>query len=229
MRVLIVGAGLAGVNLARVLAGVGHTVALLDRDPTIATRGFVEHGLATLVGDGTDPRVLADADVGHADVVAAMLRRDADNLAVAAIARNQGAKRILARMRDPEYRAIYAQAGIDQVFGEVETLVGALSVAIEHPRIRHSMVLGTGDSIAFEIAVPERARNAGKMVREVGAHPAFPRGVVIAGIAALDGEVVVPRGDAVVRGGDVVLLVARSKDVTAAIDFFAEPAEAKER
>src|SRR5690606_33417113 len=103
------------------------------RDAAIATRGFVEHGLATLVGDGTDPRVLRDADVGHADVVAAMLRRDADNLAVAAIARNEGARRILARMRDPEYRAIYAQAGIDQVFGEVETLVGALSVAIEHP------------------------------------------------------------------------------------------------
>ena len=222
MRVLIVGAGLAGVNLARVLARAGHSVTLLDRDAAIATRGFVEHGLATLVGDGTDPRVLRDADVGHADIVAAMLRRDADNLAVAAIARNEGAQRILARMRDPEYRSIYAQAGIDQVFGEVETLVGALSVAIEHPRIRHSMVLGTGDSIAFEIAVPERAQNAGKTVREVGAHPAFPRGVVIAGIAATDGEVIVPRGDAVVRGGDVVLLVAHSKDVAAAIDFFSE-------
>jgi trk system potassium uptake protein TrkA len=219
---LIVGAGLAGINLARVLGSAGHAVTLLDRDPTIASRGFVEHGLATIVGDGTDPRVLRDADVGAADVVAAMLRRDADNLAVGAIARSHGAKRILARMRDPAYRSIYASAGIDQVFGEIETLVGALSVAIEHPRVRHSMVLGSGDSIAFEIAVPEKAVTAGKTVREVGSHPAFPRGAVIAGIAATDGEVIVPRGDAVVRAGDVVLLVARSKDVAAAIDFFAE-------
>jgi trk system potassium uptake protein TrkA len=221
VRILIVGAGLAGTNLARVLAGAGHLVTLVDREASIASRGFVEHGLAVIVGDGTDPRVLSEADVGRADVVAAMLRRDADNLAVAAIARSEGAGRILARLRDPAYRSIYASAGIDQVFGEIETMVGALSVAIEHPRVRHSMVLGSGDSIAFEIMVPEHARNAGKTVRDVGMDKSFPRGAVIAGIAPPNGEVIVPRGDAVVNGGDVVLLVAHAADVAKAIDFFA--------
>jgi trk system potassium uptake protein TrkA len=221
MRIVIVGAGLAGTNLGSELGNAGHAVTLVDRDQVIASRGFVEHGLATIVGDGTDPRVLREADVGRADVVAAMLRRDADNLAVASIARDAGARRILARLRDPAYRAIYASAGIDQVFGEVETMVGALTIAIEHPRVRHSMVLGSGDSIAFEIEVPVRATNAGKTVREMGAHPDFPRGAVIAGIATPDGQVQVPRGDAVVRGGDVVLLVARRNDVAKAIEYFA--------
>lgn len=220
MRIVIVGAGLAGTNLARVLAADGHAVTLIDRDATLALRGFTEYGLATIVGDGTDPRVLREADVGRADVVAAMLRRDADNLAVGAIARSQGARRILARLRDPDYRSIYASSAIDQVFGEIETMVGALSVAIEHPRVRHSMVLGSGDSIAFEIAVPDTAANAGKTVRDMGAHPRFPRGALIAGIAGADGQVVVPRGEAVVHAGDVVLLVARREDVAAAIDFF---------
>jgi trk system potassium uptake protein len=221
MRIVIVGAGLAGTNLASELGNAGHAVTLVDRDSAIAARGFVEHGLATIVGDGTDPRVLREADVGRADVVAAMLRRDADNLAVASIARNAGARRILARLRDPAYRAVYASAGIDQVFGEVETMVGALTIAIEHPRVRHSMVLGSGDSIAFEIEVPPRATNAGKTVRDMGAHADFPRGAVIAGIATPDGQVQVPRGDAVVRGGDIVLLVARRNDVAKAIEYFA--------
>lgn len=225
MRIVIVGAGLAGTNLARELGAAGHAVTLIDRDSMIAERGFVEHGLATIVGDGTDPRVLRDADVGRADVVAAMLRRDADNLAVGSIARSEGARRILARLRDPGYRGIYANAGIDQVFGEVETMVGALSVAIEHPRVRHSMVLGRGDSIAFEIEVQAVAATTGNTVREIGSHPAFPRGAVIAGIAAADGDVRVPRGDAVVRVGDVVLLVARRNDVAMAIDFFARGPE----
>ena len=124
-------------------------------------------------------------------------------------------------MRDPDYRSIYASAGIDQVFGEIETMVGALIVAIEHPRVRHSMVLGRGDSIAFEIEVPETAGQAGKTVRELGTHPAFPRGALIAGIEGTDGRVTVPRGEAIVNAGDVVLLVARRSDVAAAIDFFA--------
>lgn len=219
MRVIIVGGGLAGTNLALALGRAGHTVTLVDRETSIASRGFAEHGLATIVGDGTDPRVLADADVGKADVIAAMLRRDADNLAVAAISRVLGARRILARLRDPSYRPIYAREGIDQVFGEIETMVGALSVAIEHPRVRHSMVLGTGDSIAFEIVVPERAEIAGRSVREIGTSREFPRGAVIAGIATENGSVEAPRGDSVVRGGHAVLLVSRREDVATTIDL----------
>lgn len=219
MRIVIVGGGLAGTNLAITLGGAGHTVTLVDRDAAVASRGFTAHGLATIIGDGTQPRVLADADAGRADVVAAMLRRDADNLAVAAVARQMGAKRILARLRDPEYRAVYAAAGIDQVFGEIDTMVGALVVAIEHPRVRHSMVLGTGDSIAFEIVVPEGATMAGRTVREIGTSPDFPRGAVIAGIAADDGSVEAPRGDSVVRGGHAILLMSRRADMAAAIDL----------
>ena len=218
MRVVIVGGGLAGTKLAHVLVGDGHLVTLVDRDAAVAERGFTEHGIATIVGDGTEPRILGDADAGRADVVAAMLRRDADNLAVAAIARSLGASRILARLRDPAYRAIYSSAGIDQVFGEVETMVGALSIAIEHPRVRHSMVLGKGDSIAFEIVIPREAAIAGQTVRDLGTSADFPRGAIIAGIAPSNGSVVVPRGDALVRGGDAVLLVARREDVAVAID-----------
>jgi trk system potassium uptake protein TrkA len=218
MRILIVGGGLAGSSLAQVLAGDGHRVTLIDRDGGVASRAL-EHGLAAIVGDGTEPRVLREADVGRADVVAAMLRRDADNLAVAAIARAEGARRILARLRDPDYRRVYADAGIDQVFSEIETMVGALSVAIEHPGVSHSMVLGKGESIAFEIAVPRGARFACKNVRELGTAEGFPRGAIIAGIAPPDGAVVVPRGDAKVQEGDAVLVVARKDDVATAIDF----------
>lgn len=224
MRVVIVGGGLAGTNLAVTLGRGGHDVTLIDREAATASRGFSEHGLATILGDGTDPRVLAAADVKRADVVAAMLRRDADNLAVAAIARSFGAKRILARLRDPSYRQIYAGAGIDQVFGEIETMVGALSVAIEHPRVRHSMVLGTGDSIAFEIVVPEGAEVAGRTVREIGTSTEFPRGAVIAGIALANGSVVAPRGDSVVHGGHAILLVARRDDVQSTIELLSRSA-----
>lgn len=224
MRVIIVGGGLAGTNLAHSLGHAGHTVTLVDRDPVVAARGFTEHGLVVIAGDGTDPRVLADADVASADVVAAMLRRDADNLAVAAIARTQGTKRILVRLRDPAYRAIYLRAGIDQVFGEIETMVGALGTAIEYPRVRHSMVLGSGDSIAFEIVVPEDAAVAGRTVRDVGTSKDFPRGAVIAGIADEQGSITAPRGDSVIRGGRPLLLVARRQDVRATIDLLTESA-----
>ncbi len=225
MRVIIVGGGLAGTNLAQVLVEDGHQVTLIDRDPAVASRAFSERGLATIVGDATDPSVLREADAGRADVVAAMLRRDADNVAVASIARTQGARRLLARLRDPGYRQVYASVGIDQVFGEIETMVGALRVAIEHPRVRHSMVLGQGDSIAFEIVVPEQASVAGLTLRELGASKDFPRGAIIAGIAPQNAPVVIPRGDSIVQGGDAVLLVAGRDVVASVIDFLTATAD----
>lgn len=216
MRVTVVGGGLAGTNLAHALGRAGHTVTLVDKDPTVASRGFAEHGLMVIVGDGTDPRVLSEADVGRADVVAAMLRRDADNLAVAAIARAFGAGRILARLRDPSYRAIYQRSEIDEVFGEIETMVAALTVAVEHPQVRHSMVLGSGDTIAFELVVPENAAVAGKTVRDLAQSMAFPRGAIVAGVGTESG-MEAPRGDSVIHAGQPILVVARRSDVASSI------------
>lgn len=224
MRIVIVGGGLAGSELAIALGRDGHAVTLVDRDPEVARRRFEEQGLTMQVGDATDPRVLERASVGRADVVAAMLRRDADNLAVASIARALGAGRVLARLREQAYRPIYARAGIDQVFGEVETMVGALGVAIQHPRVRHSMALGAGRTIAFDVEVGASSWAAGKTVREIGTARGFPRGAVIAGILAPSGEFEAPRGDSVVPSGSSLLVVARAEEVGPTIALLA-PAE----
>ncbi|MCZ7683867.1 MAG: NAD-binding protein, partial [Sandaracinaceae bacterium] len=66
MRVIIVGGGVAGTELAHVLADDGHAVTLIDASPEVAKRGFTEHGITTFVGDGTEPRVLREADAGRA-------------------------------------------------------------------------------------------------------------------------------------------------------------------
>jgi trk system potassium uptake protein TrkA len=219
VRVVIVGAGRAGISLAAQLSRAGHRVVVIERDEATARRAFEQFGLVTLTGDATDAALLREADVATADVVAAMLRRDADNLAVALLAREFGARRVMVRMRDVAYRGVYGAAGVQEVLSEIDELVGALATAVEHPRVRHSMVLGAGESVAFELVVPTAATVAGKTVREIGGDPKFPRDCVFAGVGDVRGAIVVPRGDAVVLGGAAVLLVARRDEVAAAIAF----------
>src|SRR5262245_10791279 len=103
MRVIIAGAGHAGLAVAAYLRAEGHDVVVLDRDAAAARQAFEEHGLVALCGDATSARLLADAEVSRAAVVVAMLRRDADNLAFAILARAAGAQRVMVRMRQPEY------------------------------------------------------------------------------------------------------------------------------
>ena len=115
MRIVIVGAGRAGLEVATHLTRVGHHVTIIDHDEAVTRRASEQHGLVALCGDATVAAVLEEADITQSDVVVAMLRRDADNLAVALLARSAGVSRVMVRMRDNAYRSVYAAAGIDRL------------------------------------------------------------------------------------------------------------------
>ncbi|MFT3772912.1 MAG: TrkA family potassium uptake protein [Minicystis sp.] len=220
MRVVIAGAGHAGLSVAAHLLRSGHDVTVIDRDEASARQASEQHGLVALAGDATSARVLKDARLAGADVVVAMLRRDADNLAVALLAREGGVRRVMVRMRDTEYRNVYLAAGVHRILSETDVLIGAFATAIEHEAVRHSMVLGAGESLAFEIVVPPEARVVGRTVRDIAAHSAFPPSCVFAGLSEDGGAVEVPRGSSVITAGMALLLVVRQEDLSKAIQFF---------
>lgn len=222
MRIVIAGAGRGGLNLAVHLQRSGHTIAIVERDTTIAQRAFEQSGIVAFSGDATDVAVLKQAEPARADVVIAMLHRDADNLAVAALARSMGARRVMVRMRDPEYRAVYESAGVNQILSETEILVGALATAIEFEAVRHSMVLGAGEAIAIEIEIPAGAWVVGRSVSTVATDVRFPSSCVIAGMA-LGGAVQAPRGATVIEEGVQLLVVSSRSDLPATLQFFLGP------
>ncbi|MBX3191265.1 MAG: TrkA family potassium uptake protein [Labilithrix sp.] len=219
MRILIAGAGRGGLSLAVHLQQLGNDVMIVERDAAVAKRASEEHGIVAFAGDASDSSVLKQTDPARRDAVLAMLNRDADNLAVAMLARSLGARRVIVRMRDPEYREVYEAAGISQILSETEVLIGALATAIEYEAVRHSMVLGSGEAIAVELKIPERAWVVGRAVSEVAAHTAFPRSCVIAGMTHA-GAVSAPRGASVVEAGMQLLLVTARADLPDAIAFF---------
>jgi trk system potassium uptake protein TrkA len=219
MRVFIAGAGQAGVSVALHLAELGHAVSVLDRDPQRARRVFEQHGLVALSGDATDAALLRQAEVGRADVAVAMLDRDADNLAVALLARDLGAKRVMVRMRDVDYRGAYQFAGVHRILSETEILVGALATAIEHEAVNHAMLLGGGESVAFELTIPRDAAVVGQTVSEIAAHPDFPSSCVFAALFDKAG-MQSPRGASLVSAEQEVLLVSRRAEMPRVVEFF---------
>lgn len=220
MRVLITGAGRLAVNVATHLRGAGHHVTIVDTDPARARIAFENHGLVALVGDATEANTLRDADLERADILVAMLPRDADNLAVAVQARTQGVKRVLVRMRDPSYQKFFERVGVERILSETDVVIGAFATAIEHEAVHHAMPLGAGHSFAFELVVPIGSAVEGQTVMDVAANPAFPRTCVFAGMYLPNGAVEAPRGSSVLVGGQSVLLVARREDLALVVAFF---------
>lgn len=213
MRILIAGAGRAGLSVAAYLTTAGHQVTVIDRDPLVCARAKDQLGIVALIGDAADAAILSEAEVRHAEAVVAMLHRDADNLAVASLAKLAKVPRVMVRMRDPDYRPVYLSAGVDRILSETEIFIGALAAAIEHEAVRHAMLLGNGESVAFEVLIPEVSKIVGKTISEIAAMPEFPKSCVFAGLYEPDGSVEGPRGASVIRGGMTVLIVARRDEV----------------
>ena len=224
MKILIVGAGRSGLEVATQLSRIGHAVTTVDSDPLVTRRATEQFGLVAITGDATTAEVLDDAGIGRMDVVVAMLRRDADNLAVSLLARAAGVERVMARMRDNGYRSVYAGAGIDRVLSETDLITGAITTAVEHDAIRHAMLLGDGGAIAFELTIPAGSVGAGRTVMELAARQDFPKSVVFAALYREGGQVEAPRGSSVVDAGTTVLLVAQRDEVSHAITALTAPA-----
>ncbi len=223
MKVLIVGAGRAGLQVAIQLSRIGHAVTIVDTDAAVTRRASEQFGLVAIVGDATTAEVLDDAAIGRMDIAVAMLRRDADNRAVSLLARAAGVERVMVRMRDNAYRSVYANAGIDRVLSETDLITGAITTAVEHDAIRHAMLIGDGAALAFELTIPAGSVGAGHSVMELAARPDFPKSGVFAALYRQGGGVEAPRGSSVVDAGTTVLLVAQRGDVSGAVMALTRP------
>ena len=96
---IIVGYGLAGRYLARVLTAAGITCAVVDQNPELVRRAR-EDGITVVYGDGTQPAVLEHVRLREARTIVFAIASPADERRGVAVARNLSrAVRIVVRTR----------------------------------------------------------------------------------------------------------------------------------
>lgn len=136
MRALIVGAGEVGWYLASRLAREGHEVIVLDQDRDLLVRRARSGAdVRCERADANSPRDLAEHRAGEADLFVAVTASDATNLLACLLAREQGAPRTMARVRDADYYApgedtVAGTLGIDLLVSPELAAVGDLESAL---------------------------------------------------------------------------------------------------
>src|SRR5512147_3153292 len=75
------------------------------------------------------------------------------------------------------------------------------------------MRVGKGDIAAFEVAIPVGSPVDGQRVSAIVRRPDFPRRCVFIGVEGASGEVEVPVGDTVIKGGTNLILAAHRPDL----------------
>ena len=113
MKVLIMGCGRTGAQLAAMLDAEGHQVTILDLDDYSFRRLPSEFSGTAIVGDGTDNESLKKAGIQEADAFIALTQGDNRNIMAAQMAKHiYRVPKVLLRIYDPLRRELYNNLGL---------------------------------------------------------------------------------------------------------------------
>ena len=115
MYIIITGGGMVGGGLLRMLLDNKHDVVLIEQDKETCDRLYAETGVVAINAGATNIEALNEAGISKADVLVATTGKDADNLAVAILAKSFEVPQIIVRMRDPAYKNAYIVAGVHSI------------------------------------------------------------------------------------------------------------------
>jgi len=206
MRVIIVGCGRVGANLANALSAERHNVVVIDRNPLSFGRLSREFNGQMLTGVGFDREILQKADIEGADALAATTDSDNVNIVVAVTAKETfKVPRVVARIYDPEAAEIYRREGIPTV---TPTLLAAntMKAMIAHPQLVILSALGSGEVkiVEAEVTKPVVGRTLQDLI--------IPGESMIHAIVRR-GQATIPRADTRLEAGDVLHITVTTRAI----------------
>jgi trk system potassium uptake protein TrkA len=165
MKVIIIGCGRVGEQLARLLVDEGHQVSVIDYDSSALDRLGPGFKGQRIVGVGFDRDVLMKAGIEQADAFAAASSSDNANIVAARIAHNIfHVPRVVARLFDPQRAEIYRRLGmltISSTTWGAERLREVLTCAELDPIIS----FGSGEVSLVNVDIPSHL--VGRMVKDL--------------------------------------------------------------
>ncbi len=114
MKIVIMGCGRVGAQVAGLLDADGHKVTILDTDAYSFRRLSPTFGGTALIGNGIDEEALKRAGIEEADVFAALTQGDNRNVMATQIAKHIfNVPRVICRIYDPLRQELYDTLGIE--------------------------------------------------------------------------------------------------------------------
>jgi trk system potassium uptake protein TrkA len=214
VKIVIIGAGEVGYNLAMKLSKESHDVVVIDHDPEKVRHIQETLDVKSLLGKGSSPGVLKEAGIEEAEMVIAVTDSDEINMVVCLIAGTQSKipKRI-ARIRNLEYTRetqIFDEHHLDIdlcINPEMET-AGTIVRLIENPGSADFAEFAEGKVELLGVKIEEDSYVVGKKLRELRAvRDMFPDLKVLIVAISRDDRIVIPHGDETIFAVDILYAV----------------------
>jgi len=201
MYIVVVGVGKVGFFLAKRLLQGKHSVSVIDRDKALCEETAKELGALVINGDGCDPRILEEAGIERADVLAAVTGDDEDNLIICQLAKERfGVQRTVGRVNNPDNEHTFSELGIDVPVNSTNIIAKIIEEEVSFSDFVNLMSFKRGKLAIVRLDLPQDSPVINKELKGVE----LPPDSVLVSIVRGE-EVIVPKGTTVLRAGDDVI------------------------
>ncbi|HLG29601.1 MAG TPA: NAD-binding protein, partial [Candidatus Brocadiales bacterium] len=172
MKILIVGAGAVGLNLARQLSNEAHDISIVEQDVALVRKISDKLDALIVTGNATSKSTLEAAGIQDVDMVLAVTDSDETNIIVCLIAHTYGVKTKIARVRNEEFAAIKSLQKddlfhVDYMVSPEQITVDSIIKIIETPGSIYVADFAVGDILLRGFHVPADAPIVGKKIRQI--------------------------------------------------------------
>lgn len=203
MRVAIAGAGAVGRSIAQELLDNGHTVLLIDREPT-SIRSDVVPEAQWLLADACELSSLEEAHLESCDVVIASTGDDKANLVISLLAKTEfSVPRTVARVNHPSNEWLFGESwGVDVAVSTPRLMASLVEEAVTVGDLVRLFTFRQSNTNLVELTMPGDSPFVGRSVRDVQ----WPHDVVLVAILR-DNSIQTPDSDRSLEAGDELLFV----------------------
>lgn len=209
MRIVIIGCGKIGGTLAGMLSGEGHEIIAVDNDRAVADAMGDLYDVMGVHGNGASLEVQKEAQVARADLVVATTAVDEANILICILARRLGAKRTIARVRNPEYSEqlefLREDIGLSMHINPEQAAADEVFRTIVTPVAHKVETFAGGRAEIIEMRVRADSGIAGAALRDV---PKIMKSKMLVCAVRRGEAVFIPNGDFVLAEGDAISIVA---------------------
>ena len=209
-RIIIAGGGNIGLSLAKDLERKGYSVKLIELDPRRAERIADEvRNTVVLNGNASDAALLLQENIEGSDVFCAVTEKDEINILSAKLAKQLGAKRVMALVNRSAYIEHIEHADIDVIISPRVATIGSVLAHIRRGDVVavHSLRRGRAEALeAIAHGDLNSSKVIGKGVREIP----FPLGVGVGAIVR-NQQVIIPSKETIIEAEDHVIIFMDDK------------------
>jgi len=215
MNIIIVGCGKVGKKLAEKLSREEEqNITVVDLKKENIEDVINEYDAMGVVGSGASIDTLLEAGVENADILIAVTGSDEINLLTCLVAKKAGNCNTIARVRKPEYnkelRLFKEDLGLAMIINPEQTAANEMARALSFPSAIQIDTFAKGRVEILKFKIGENSVLDNLRISEIVSKLSCD--ILVCGVER-DEDAFIPRGDFVLKEGDLISIVASPKNV----------------